>query len=775
MKQLYYTFCHLFRGRGHHLIKVVSLTLGFAVGLVLFAYAAFEMSYDTFYKDADRLYVVKSHITKKGESYDYFRINAPLAEVLRQDVPEVECATVVSRLGQQSFFYGEKKYTPMTVFADSLFFRTLGIHVVKGNENDLGVPDMLFISDEYARLIFDDKDPVGKQLMYGKKHPFTIAGVYKALPENVEMDHDVVCSFANMNTQFGRSCGWYDDMTYCGYVRFRQGTDVAVVEQKLPAIISNYVPKEKIEESGIENRYFFSSITSFYIEANGVEFMILIISALGVAILFTMAMNYVLISISSLAARAKIIGVHKCSGASDGKIFRMFLYETLVLFVVSLLCVALFLFAFRGQIESMTLVPLKSLFAWENLWLPLTAVMVTCALVVIIPGRVFAKIPVKQVFQTYTSGRKGWKRVLLFVQFCSIAFIFTLSVVVLYQYNHLMHRDLGYNQEHVVFARLPGVDTKEKYAALTAELNGIPYVKSIGLSERNIADGYEGRQIFDKDNKHLFNSYYALYDIAYPEVMGLEFVAGHATGKAGDLVVNERFATRMGWDIHEAVGQTVYGKDNPLGTVVGVVKTFHTMLHVYSPLAKEALVIDGREFIPNGMLTLRLSSVTTEHIRHLNAVLQKLHPNEDMEFEILTDRFYKSSMYVRSFRDGVVMASIVVFLIALMGLFGYIDDEINRRSKEVALRKINGATVSDVLRLFSKNMAYIAVPAIILGVLGSSFAGSSWLQQFADKVPLNVPLFILCSLLLFFIIIVCVLYKSWTIANENPVNSIKTE
>ncbi len=774
MKQFVYTIRYLLRGRRHNLIKIVSLTLGFTVGLVLFAYAAFEMSYDNFYKDVDQLYFIKSHVTKDGNSFDYFRINAPLPAALRHDIPEVECATIVNRSGQQSFFYDEKKYTPMTVFADSLFFRTMGLDVVKGDEKELGIPDKLFISDEYARLIFNDEDPVGKQLVHGKKHPYTIAGVYKALPENVDMDHDIVCSFANMKTQFGRSCDWYDDMTYCGYVRFRKGTDIAVVEQKLPAVFSNYVSKEKIEESGIENRYFFTHITSHYLEANGIEFMILIIGILAFAILFTMAMNYVLISISSLAARAKMVGIHKCSGASDGNIFRMFLNETLVLFTISLICVVLLLLAFRGQIESMTLISLKSLFAWSNLWVPLLAVIFTCLLVVVIPGRIFAKIPVKQVFQTYTSGRKGWKRVLLFVQFCGIAFIFTLSAIVLYQYDHLMNRDLGYNPDNIVYAHLQGVDTKENYAALTAELNRISYVESIGLSEQNIADGYSVQQIFDKDNNHLLNSYYTLYDVTYPDVMGLEFVAGHATEKAGDLVVNQRFAEKMGWKINEALGQTIYGQNKPLGTVVGIVSNYSVRLHVYTP-ERGPLVINGGEFIPNGVLTLRLSSLTADHVQELNATLQQLYSNEDISFEILTDHIDRSSMYVKSFRDGVMMALIVVFLIALMGLFGYIDDEVSRRSKEIALRKINGATVAGVLKLFSKNMAYIAVPAIALGVLGSSFAGAEWLQQFADKVTLNASLFVLCSLLLFMIVILCVLYKSWAIANENPVNSIKSE
>ena len=194
MKQLGFTLRNLFRGRKHNIIKIVSLTSGITIGIILFAYVAFEMSYDTSYKDVDRLYLIRSHDIQNENNYSNV-INAPVPAAFLRDLPEIESATVVRRFGPRVFFYDENKFYPRTIFADPLFFKTMGIEVIKGDERELGLTDRLFISDEYARLIFGNDDPVGKQLVYERKYTYTIAGIYKALPKNTEMRHDVVCSF----------------------------------------------------------------------------------------------------------------------------------------------------------------------------------------------------------------------------------------------------------------------------------------------------------------------------------------------------------------------------------------------------------------------------------------------------------------------------------------------------------------------------------------------------------------------------------------------------
>ena len=173
--------------------------------------------------------------------------------------------------------------------------------------------------------------------------------------------------------------------------------------------------------------------------------------------------------------------------------------------------------------------------------------------------------------------------------------------------------------------------------------------------------------------------------------------------------------------------------------------------------------------------TVRVSELTPEYLREMNDKIAELFPNEDVGFTVLKTIIESQYEGTRHFRDGVFVASIAILLITLMGLLGYITDEMHRRSKEIAIRKVNGATAPNILRLLSKDVLVTAFPAILLGVIASRVVGESWLRQFADKIPLTVFIFISTALLVLAIIWGCVILKSWNIANENPVRSIKNE
>ena len=173
--------------------------------------------------------------------------------------------------------------------------------------------------------------------------------------------------------------------------------------------------------------------------------------------------------------------------------------------------------------------------------------------------------------------------------------------------------------------------------------------------------------------------------------------------------------------------------------------------------------------------TVRVSELTPEYLREMNDRIAELFPDEDVGFTVLKTIIESQYEGTRHFRDGVFVASIVILLITLMGLLGYITDEMHRRSKEIAIRKVNGATAPNILRLLSKDVLVTAFPAILLGVIASRVVGESWLRQFADKIPLTVFIFISTALLVLAIIWGCVILKSWNIANENPVRSIKNE
>ena len=395
MKQLYYVIRTLLRGRGSNIIKVISLGLGLTMSILLFSRVAFEQSYDTCYEDYDNLYQIFSIFSADGEQFEPQKANCgPVAGAILENFPqEVESATSIAYFLGAPLYNGSVRFDAKTLLADSLFFRTMGIEVLSGNpEKELMQPDVIFLADRLARKIFGDENPIGKVLNYNKEMQFTVKGTYADLPANATMRPEGVVS---MPTSWNRGWGnysWRGGDSYYEYIRFRPGADKEVVNARLDAMIQKYRPEEDKKAYGYTA--FVKPIRDVYRNEDQVKRMDTIMSILALAILFIAALNYVLISISSLTYRAKAVGVHKCSGASGGTVFSMFLLETGIIIVLALMLMALILLNFQEFIEDTTAAKLSVLFAPDRIWVPLAVVLVLFIVGGVLPGRLFARIPV---------------------------------------------------------------------------------------------------------------------------------------------------------------------------------------------------------------------------------------------------------------------------------------------------------------------------------------------------------------------------------------------
>ena len=307
-----------------------------------------------------------------------------------------------------------------------------------------------------------------------------------------------------------------------------------------------------------------------HLDSPDVQKRLVIYGFLGFAIFFVAIMNYMLISIAILSRRAKGVGVHKCNGASSANIFNMFLAETGILIIISILLSFLLIINTRGLIEDLLSVRLSSLFTWETLWVPLLTVFVLFILAGGIPGRLFSRIPVTQVFRRYTDGKKGWKRSLLFVQFTGVSFVLGLLLVTLLQYSHLMNRDMG-----IVVPGLAQAQTwlpKESVEHIKDELRRQPMVEGVTVAINGVLGEYWTRGLIGNDGKRIATLNFNSCHYNYPEVMGIKILEGTTIKKQDDLLVNEELVRLMKWT-DGAVGKKL---NDFQGTIVGVFVTFAT-------------------------------------------------------------------------------------------------------------------------------------------------------------------------------------------------------
>lgn len=769
MKQLYYVIRTLLRGRGSNIIKVISLGLGLTMSILLFSRVAFEQSYDTCYKDYDDLYQIYSIFSAEGEQFEPQKQNCgPVAGAILENFPkEVEAATSIAYFVSSPLYNGSVRIDARKILADSLFFKTMGIEVLSGNpEKDLMQNDVIFLSDDLAQKIYGGENPIGKVISYNKELQLTVKGTYVDLPENATMRPEAVIS---MPTGWSRGWGnysWRGGDSYYEYIRFRPGADKEIVNARLDAMIQKYRPEEDKKAYGYTA--FVKPIRDVYRDEDQVKRMDSIMSILALAILFIASLNYVLISISSLTYRAKAVGVHKCSGASGGTVFSMFLLETGIIIALALVLMGLILLNFQEFIEDTTAAKLSVLFALDRIWVPLVVVLVLFIVGGILPGRLFARIPVSQVFRRYTEGKKGWKRPLLFVQFAGVAFICGLMYVVMAQYNYVKDKDMGYNPQRVAIGSIYFGGEEEGDPALQF-FRGLPYVEEVSSAVSTPIWSYSGSMIEGEGGQSLFSTRfsYALED--YFKMMGMTMKEGRPARASDEIVVNEAFAERMRWG-DKALNHPLRAEGRNL-KVVGVLKNFH-IGSFYQP---QDVIMFGYTRTFGNTVHVRLKEPFAENLRRLNKDVSEAYPDKTIDFSSMEGQILNGYNAVRVFSNATILAALTMFFVMLMGLIGYTTDEVRRRSKEIAIRKVNGAESLGILELLSKDVLYVAAPAVIIGIISAAYINGMWMDQFAEQVPLSWPVYILIALVILLLIIACVIWKSWRIANENPVNSIKSE
>lgn len=755
------------------MIRVISLSLGLTIGILLFSQIAFELSYEKCYPESEQLAIVRGQITNlstgevvgdDGTNYDY-TVFAPTAAALAQDLPgEVAYASCVNPEMENSLYYEDKLLADAKYMCvDSCFFQVFGIPLLKGNLKDLMIPGSVFVSEHFARATFGDANPVGKTLSVDKQMDLTIRGVYKDTPANTMLTHDLLISIYTQDGGYRGGYGWKGNDVFYAFLRVRQASDIEKVNGNIQRVIEKYTSSTF---DGWKMDFSVIPLTQKHLDSPDVQKRLVIYGFLGFAIFFVAIMNYMLISIATLSRRAKGVGVHKCSGASAGNVFGMFLTETGILVVVSVLLSVLLIINAQELIEDLLSVRLSALFTWGTLWVPLLTVVVLFVLAGGIPGRLFSRIPVTQVFRRYTDGKKGWKRSLLFVQFTGVTFVVGLLLVTLLQYSHLMNRDMGIHVSGLTEAEcwLP----KEQVEHIKDELRRQPMVADATVSTHSVLGQYWTRGLMSNDGKRLATLNFNYVHYNYSEVMGIQIVQGAALKNKEDLLVNEELVRQMKWT-DGAIGKSLI---DVKGTIVGVFANIRNE-SFYAPQSPMVLIANQED--ANHTFNVRLKEPYDENLKRLNAFMGKTFPTVALRFIAVDGMIKDTYKEVYRFRNSVWITSCFILLIVIMGLVGYVNDETQRRSKEIAIRKVNGAEASAILRLLLRDILYISTISVLLGTTVAYFIGKAWLEQFDEQINLHPAWFALVALVVLLLIVVVVLFRAWRIANENPVKSIKSE
>lgn len=773
------------------IIKALSLGTGLAIGMILIAKVCFEMSYDGFYKKVDRIYWIYSNIQQHGEAeWDYNQCSGAIAPGIKQYAPGVEAATRMTGFFDQHIWkdsYGHE-VEGFSNFADSCFFDVFDREIIAGNpKKALGEIHSIMVSESFAEKMGGLDGIIGKQIcnLQLPELMLTINGVYEDFPENGTIPYDVLISLETYSKQSTEN--WMGNDRYRGFVKLQEGVEPAELKDAIRLMQEKHQDIEEIEAMGTKLRYTLRPFSTIHTSDPHVRNMMFILSLVAFLLLAISVMNYVLIAISALVKRSKEVGVRKAYGAEAINIYGVLCKETAVSMGLSLVIAAAIIYAAKPVIENLLGVTLRGLFIPQAI----VTIILVCILVFIVsalvPGYLYSKIPVSAALKNYKENRRNWKKALLLVQFAINVFLVAMMLVIAKQYDKAMNDDPGYEFENLVGCSFDSMSSSDINHFID-EVEKLPEVIDIERSYGFPAGGASGNNVFLSGDQYM-----ELFNIAdqyegtdgFFEILDIPFIEGRAPRSADEVAVSRSFVEKM-MDFEDwsdgAVGKQILitehsQTDDHSFTVCGVYENYRigTMNSSDSRPSVKFWGDGDKDGSYMPVVMIKLTDVNRDIIRKLQQIVDGMYPERRLEIVSISEEIRGMYSEDRKMRNTIMIGCLFSVLIALFGLIGYIRDESVRRSKEMAVRKINGASTNEIMSIFLKDVTSLVIIAIVIGDIGAWLAANGWLKQFAEKIQLTPWYFLAADIIVLTIIIGALVMNCLRISRANPVESLKNE
>lgn len=789
----------LFRRGEHSLTRIISLAAGLAFGILLLSEVFYYYSFDSFYPNAGRLYIVYENFrsdrgSDKIEAYG--RVSGAIAPALRAEVPGIEAATRLNDIGFSVFYTDDRKsYKGRFAFADENLFDVLPRPVVSGNPREtLQSPMSCLVSDKIAGMM--GGNAVGKVIEL-KEYPgkkLTVGGVFKEVPENTNYKYDILISMVSTG-QFMRDGteNWLGNDRYYACVRLAPGItpgSLAPAVRKMQEVHQDIKHLEEIQQ-GMVLKYSFKPLKK--IHADNVKDMIIILSAIAFAVLFVSILNYLLLTLSALVNRAKSSAIHKTCGAGSSSLMKMIFSETLMLFLISLAGAVVIIVLIKPFAEAQIGHSLSSAINPYVIWPLLLLMIILVCLISYLPGRFFARIPVAAAFREQHQKGNKWKLAFLSLQFAGATFILTVLVIVTLQYNKMRSSDHGYNARGVYYCSTSGMPGN-KLSTVLDQLRSMPEIEKVALGSCVPTEGASGNNFRLPDqHKELFNAadFYWIDD-DYLSVLGIPVTEGNdfsgETSVLYDFLISKKGAkmlsTYCNWK-DGVVGKQIDFTEHGAYTIRGVFPDFiinsvaepdtRPAVFSYMPDDKFQEIMIGRPSFSFYVMVKARNGSQAGIMDKIAAVMNTALPHQDAVVKSLENDQVERYSSERGFRNAMFAGNVVILVILLMGLLGYVVTEVTRRRKELAIRKINGARLADILKIFILDLEYVAFPAVLAGVAAAWFTALKWMQNFAWKIPLHWSIFAVCSFSVMLLIAVISALNYISLGRKNPVDTLRYE
>lgn len=789
-----------------NLIKILSLGIGLAIGIVLIAKVCFELSYDSFYKDVDRIYLIKAETVLGDKQDDFDQISGGVAPGFKAEVPGVEEATRVVLGSRDLNYLDEEKnlvFKCKTLVADTCFFKVFSQPIIAGDiVKALSSKDNVAVSRSFAENIGGVNECLGKVIMNeNRPEKFIIEAVFEDFPKNGTFSFGVVKSLELF--QAASRDNWVFNDMYTGYVKLQEGVDPNSLDEAIYKMQTTHQDFEKLKtQIGYQVRYHLAPFDKLHTSDTEVHSKVIVLGIVAFLLLFISMMNYILVVLSAMMKRSKEIGIRKCYGAGGREIYLMLTKEAAVHIALALLLAVVLILAGNNLALNLLGTSFTTTLIQPSIRMIVAVIVLVFVISVVVPGILYTRVPIWKAIQNFSMNMRHWKLFLLSLQVVVNVFIMAMLLVVTGQYEYLANEDLGYNYKDLYYIDMQTVKTRD---LVVNKLNAMPEVEGVEACAILPFQYAEGNVVQKPGERttlvQLADGFYV--SDGFYDLMEIPFIAGTYPTDSLQVAVSESLIEKMmefeDWS-DGAVGKQILISDHsyfyvgkklyiePL-TISGVYRNirigsaldpnlkpscyFHGDL--YSGTKFDGVFFGKTSMHPMRYLLVKVGHADKKTKDRIHDVVNEVTEGNELEVKLYSDEVRAQYADNRKMRNTIFVGALFAIFVSLIGLIGYVIDELNRRSKEIALRKVHGAISSEIVRMFTLEILKLSLVAAVLGAVGAFFASRSWLEQFAFRIGLSPWYFIGGAVIVLTIVAIVVAFSSSKISKMNPVESLKKE
>lgn len=791
---------NLNRQKIYSLINISGLAVGMAGFILIMLYVFDELSYDRFHKHADDVYRVAFQARIMDDFLDVAVSAGPLAPAMEASFPGVLDATRMEAENESVLIaHKDKKfYEEGLIYADTGFFSIFSFNLKQGNpKTALAKKYAMVLTETTARKYFGDVNPIGKIIRFNERYNFLVTAVVEDPPENSHISFNLIASFVTLEDfPFSERLEMWGSLNFLTYIRLAETHEPAFIENELPGFIARNMGEDldTLASNGIEFNPYLQPLADIHLyshllgelQPNGDINYVYIFSAIAVFLLIIACINFVNLTTARSAKRAKEVGMRKTLGANKGDLIIQFLGESLLLAIIAMvisLLIIEFTIPWFNHLTGKNLQVIKSEH-WPVVFVFLGFAVFVGVLAGIYPAfylSAFRPITVLKGHLSNRSGRPVLRNVLVVFQFFISVVLIICTTVIIRQFNYLKNMNPGFEKEQVIVVPLRSSNEVINRKIYRNAFLNIPEIKSISVGSNypGTQPGKWGCSPEDSEGNMQWVLGIVSADAGYFETLGMEILQGrnfsdHPESDHHSIVINETLLKKAGWE--NPLGKRIYigeNDDQNRYIVIGVVRDAH-FSSLKEPIEPMIFVNNDEERANKLMIRLE-TGLMKETLTRIENAWHLLEPGKpfdyfflDQSFDALFDYDQRLSMIFSAF-------TILAIFIACLGLFGLSSFTAEQRIREIGVRKVFGASTTNIIYHLSFRFISLVLIANVMGWLVAHLALREWLKNFAYTTNFGPPVFITAGIITLAVALLTVTFIAIWASNTKPVESLRYE